>query len=99
MLVPSPRLLSVLVSEPGYEISAAAGTFEAGEDGYKYIEFYSPDLSKFFYQFDSLQELKEILEREVVDVRNVRENGPKYWEIVRKEGMKKWERVFERFFE
>jgi len=99
MLVPSPRLLSILITQPGYELSAAGGTFEAGSDGYKYIEFYSTDLSHFFYQFDSLEELREILQRDVVDVRNVRENGPKYWDtVVRSQGRRMWKQVFEDLF-
>lgn len=113
MLVPSPRLLGFLISGPGYELSAAGKTFDVagGVAGYKYIECYNDDLKvcccmfstfiisqDFFYTFDSLADLKRILASDVIDTRNVRKNGPVYWEGVRERGRSDWRRVFAEFY-
>ena len=68
-------------------------TFKIGDDWYKYIEFYNDDLKEFFYTFDSLEELKEILARDVIDTRNVREKAPLKWKEIQAEGLKKWKEI------
>lgn len=110
MLVPSPRLLGVLISGPGYELSAAGATFDAagGVAGYKYIECYNDELKvntarlsfyqDFFYTFDSMDDLKRILAQDVIDTRGVKKLGPTYWEGIRERGKKDWRRVFDQFY-
>jgi hypothetical protein len=100
MLVPSPRLLGVMISGPGYELSAAGKTYDVagGVAGYKYIECYSDELKDFFYTFDSLEDLRRILESDVIDTRNVRDLGPVYWEGVRERGRKSWRMVFDSLY-
>ncbi|KAJ3200391.1 hypothetical protein HK099_002702, partial [Clydaea vesicula] len=62
-LVPSPRFLRILMSQPQFDFTPSSTTQDLGINfWFKFIEFYNKDLKKFYYTFDSVEELKEILE-------------------------------------
>ncbi|KAJ3200729.1 hypothetical protein HK099_002535, partial [Clydaea vesicula] len=94
-VVPTPRYLKELIYLPGYERSFINDTFLDGETWYANIEYYSDDLKELFYQFDSIEELKFLLEREEIDPLNVREKGKAYLQSQRIEGLQKWGKILE----
>ena len=96
-LVPSPRYLQELGRDKKFELSGALSTFEVGIDWWKYVEPYSPELSRFFYQFDSIQELKKILNRNQTDIdwKSVSIEGPIYWKKVRETSEAAWFALFD----
>lgn len=78
----------------GYELSAIKNTLLVGSHWYKFIEFYSEDLRDYYYQFDSLEELKSLVSSPVIDSKNVKQRGPELWAKMRVQGIDEWKDVF-----
>ncbi|KAJ3221696.1 hypothetical protein HK099_003219 [Clydaea vesicula] len=93
--VPTPKFLRILASLPGMEFSFIHDTYEIGNEWFQYIEYYNSELSKFFYFFDSFEELKKLMDNADVDPRNVREEGQKFWANQRIKSTKQWKIVLE----
>lgn len=93
-LVPSPRYLKTMLDLDGYELSAIKKTTLVGSNWYKFIEFYSEELSDYYYQFDSVEELKSLVAQAVIDTKNVKKSGPELWEKVRARSLEQWKEVF-----
>ncbi|KAJ3223810.1 hypothetical protein HK099_000640 [Clydaea vesicula] len=95
--VPTPRLLKEMIVIPGFDIDDhkhLANCINSGlKDWFNYIEVYNEDLSRFFYQFDTLEELKVLLSNPDVDPLNVRENGKRYYEEANAISLLKWSKV------
>ena len=96
-LVPSPSFLKVLLHQPGYELSAIDKTGKSGSDWFEYIELYHPDLRDFYYEFEDIDHLKRILNRRVIDSRNVREKAPEYWKSANTRSLELWLEVLNGF--
>ena len=95
--VPTPRYLIEFLENDMYELSAVNATRKVGQDWYTYVEPYNPQLSEFFYQFDSLDELKELLKGDV-DPRNVKTSAPLFWKEMRRKSERQWRLVFDELF-
>lgn len=65
----------------------------SGEGWQKYFETFSDDLGEYFYKFDSWKELHDILDQDVIDVRNVSTRGPELWAKVRQQSLKDWAEI------
>ena len=64
-----------------------------GEDWHTFIEFYHPDLKECFYTFDSIENLIEILENPVIDLRNIRDKCKNLMKSMQTDGLKKWKKI------
>ncbi|KAI8620001.1 hypothetical protein BC830DRAFT_646162 [Chytriomyces sp. MP71] len=95
MLFPSPAFFQELVCKdyiwflPTGEIFRT-GDPNVGPDWTKYMDYFHTDLSDYFYYFDSWEHLKQILSADVVDTKNVKSNGPKFYETVRLKTLHGW---------
>ncbi|KAJ3386231.1 hypothetical protein HDU92_002629 [Lobulomyces angularis] len=94
-IIPSKRYLKFLMNVPSYELSAVKDSFEKEGQSFDYIDYYSKELNNFFYEFDTLEELKAMVSKskEELDYKNVRLNGPLYWKIVNLESERSWKNV------
>lgn len=89
-LVPSSRFLRIIMETPGFVLNNLFGTLEAGRDWYKYIEYYNDDLKDYFYTFDSMQELKEMLRMPSFDKRGLRGKLPSMWRNITENAIGDW---------
>ncbi|KAI8620005.1 mannosyltransferase putative-domain-containing protein [Chytriomyces sp. MP71] len=56
-----------------------------------FMDYYHPDLSPYFYYFDSWEHLKQIiLSPNPIDTKNVRVEGPKFYDRVRDKTLRGW---------
>lgn len=94
MLVPTPRYLRELMDDPTLTMGNLFSLLNVGDDWYKYIEQYTDEMKDWFYQFDSIDDLKNILKRDVIDTRNVRQRAPEWWESKTKKAIEDWKEVF-----
>lgn len=93
-LVPTPRFLKELNDNyRELDFVMISPTFGTGDEWYKFIEVYGDDLGEYFYQFDSLQDLKSIIEKDDIDVNNVRERGPVRMQKLREASLESWKNV------
>ncbi|ORY50939.1 hypothetical protein BCR33DRAFT_762505 [Rhizoclosmatium globosum] len=58
-----------------------------------YVEYWYEDMHDYVYVFDSITELKEILARPVIDVRNIRERGEGVWKAWNAKSIAEWRRI------
>ncbi|KAJ3212293.1 hypothetical protein HDU82_002663 [Entophlyctis luteolus] len=67
-----------------------------GDEWYKWMDYYSAEMSPFLYYFDSLQELKEILSSpEDLDTKKVREWGPTEFAKIAQKTVCGWADLFQ----
>ncbi|KAI8620006.1 hypothetical protein BC830DRAFT_646421 [Chytriomyces sp. MP71] len=61
----------------------------------RFMDYYHPDLSPYFYYFRSWEHLKEIASSpNPIDTKNVRVRGPAFYETVRNKTVKGWANLF-----
>ncbi|KAJ3390036.1 hypothetical protein HDU92_000705 [Lobulomyces angularis] len=93
--VPTVRFLKELVETKEFEYPFIRETFWDGENWFKNIEYYHDDITSYIYKFDSMEELKEKMEKENVDPLNVREKSKIFWREERIKSLKRWSNVLE----
>ncbi|KAJ3010726.1 UNVERIFIED_CONTAM: hypothetical protein HDU68_002007 [Siphonaria sp. JEL0065] len=58
-----------------------------------YVEYWYEDMRDFVYTFDSVEELQNMLERPILDTRNIREHGEGTWKLWNHKALSSWEDV------
>jgi hypothetical protein len=96
-LVPTPAYLEKLVAlkgKYGFGFHYIEDAVEKnGGNWSDYFEYYSKDLKEFYYQFDSVDELKLLLKKPVLDDRGVSEKMVVAWGKIQEESLRKWKEL------
>lgn len=92
--VPTPRYLQMLVSKRKYGFWYVENAIDS--NGWQEnFEYYNKDFSEFYYQFDSIQELREKLDADDVDPRKVASRAPEMWQRIQQQTLRDWAKILE----
>ncbi|KAI8620003.1 hypothetical protein BC830DRAFT_647278 [Chytriomyces sp. MP71] len=102
MLIPSPAFYQELVLKNIVWLIPDNYFFRTGQPGdgpdwAAYMDYYHPTFTDYIYYFDSWEQLCDMASKDVIDVKNVRERAPVFYETVRHKTLNGWANLFNSF--